>query len=43
MSRGSRRPRGVSVKTAEQVQSMRRAGLVVAEALAEVTAAVAPA
>ncbi len=42
MSRGSRRPRGVSVKTAEQVQSMRRAGLVVAEALAEVTAAVAP-
>ncbi len=42
MSRGARRPRGVTVKTDEQVQSMRRAGLVVAEALAQVTAAVVP-
>lgn len=36
------RPRGVTVKTAEQVQLMRRAGLVVAEALAAMTKAVQP-
>lgn len=42
MSRGSRRPRGVTVKTAEQVQLMRGAGLVVAQALAQMSAAVAP-
>jgi methionyl aminopeptidase len=38
----SRRPRGVTVKTPEQVQSMRRAGLVVAEALEAMTAAIRP-
>jgi methionyl aminopeptidase len=37
-----RRPRGVTVKTAEQLQSMRKAGLVVAEALERMTAAVRP-
>ena len=37
-----RRPRGVTVKTPEQLQSMRRAGLVVAEALERMTAAVRP-
>ncbi|MCZ4499498.1 MAG: map [Marmoricola sp.] len=37
-----RRPRGVTVKTPDQVQSMRAAGLVVAEALARMSAAVAP-
>jgi methionyl aminopeptidase len=41
-SRRSRRPRGVSVKTAEQVALMRGAGLVVARTLARVQAAVAP-
>ncbi len=38
----SRRPRGVTVKTDEQVQKMRKAGLVVAEALEAMTAAVRP-
>ena len=38
----SRRPRGVTVKTTDQLQLMRRAGLVVAEALEKLTAAVAP-
>jgi methionyl aminopeptidase len=38
----TRRPRGVTVKTPEQVQLMRRAGLVVAEALARMAEAVAP-
>ena len=42
MSLRSRRPRGVTVKTTEQVQLMRVAGLVVAEALARMTEAVAP-
>ena len=42
MSRGSRRPRGVTVKTPEQVEKMRRAGLVVARTLERLTAAVAP-
>ena len=37
-----RRPRGVTVKTAEQVEHMRRAGLVVARTLERVQAAVAP-
>jgi methionyl aminopeptidase len=37
-----RRPRGVTLKTPEQVQAMRRAGLVVAEALEAMTAAVRP-
>ena len=37
-----RRPRGVTVKTAEQVQKMRIAGLVVAEALARMSEAVRP-
>ena len=37
-----RRPRGVTVKTPEQVQKMRVAGLVVAEGLARMSAAVAP-
>ncbi len=37
-----RRPRGVTVKSAEQVQLMRAAGLVVARALERVQAAVAP-
>jgi len=37
-----RRPRGVTVKTPEQVQLMRRAGLVVAEALERMTEAVRP-
>lgn len=40
--RRHRRPRGVTVKTAEQVQAMRRAGLVVAETLEALTAAVRP-
>jgi methionyl aminopeptidase len=38
----SRRPRGVTVKTPEQVRAMRRAGLVVAEGLERMAAAVAP-
>lgn len=38
----SRRPRGVTVKTPEQVQKMRRAGLVVAEGLARMAEAVRP-
>ena len=38
----ARRPRGVTVKTDAQVQVMRRAGLVVAEALEAMTAAVRP-
>jgi methionyl aminopeptidase len=38
----SRRPRGVTVKTTEQIQLMRKAGLVVAEALEVMTAAVRP-
>jgi methionyl aminopeptidase len=42
VSRSSRRPRGVTVKTAEQVQLMRSAGLVVARTLERVAAAVAP-
>ena len=42
MSPGRRRPRGVTVKTPQQVQLMRAAGLVVARALERVTAAVAP-
>ena len=37
-----RRPRGVTVKTPQQVQLMRQAGLVVAEALEEMTVAVRP-
>jgi methionyl aminopeptidase len=41
-SRLRRRPRGVTVKTREQVQLMRRAGLVVAEALERMTEAVRP-
>ncbi len=35
-----RQPRGVTVKTPEQVQFMRRAGLVVAEALEAMTAGI---
>jgi methionyl aminopeptidase len=42
MGRGTRRPRGVTVKTAEQVALMRAAGLVVARTLERVQAAVAP-
>ena len=42
MTRRSRRPRGATVKTTEQVALMRRAGLVVARALERVQAAVAP-
>ncbi|MGZ4616879.1 MAG: type I methionyl aminopeptidase [Actinomycetes bacterium] len=42
MSLRSRRPRGVTVKTPEQVQLMRRAGLVVAEARETMTEAVRP-
>ncbi len=42
MGRGTRRPRGVTVKTPEQVALMRAAGLVVARALDRVVAAVAP-
>ena len=42
MSRGSRRPRGVTVKTPEQVARMRLAGLVVARTLDRVVAAVRP-
>ena len=42
MSLRSRRPRGVTVKTPEQLQLMRAAGLVVAEALARMTEAVRP-
>ena len=41
--RGARRPRGVTVKTPEQVQLMRAAGLVVGRTLEKLTAAVAPA
>ena len=37
-----RRPRGVTVKTPEQVQKMRRAGLVVAQGLAQMAEAVRP-
>ena len=42
MGRGTRRPRGVTVKTPEQVALMRAAGLVVARTLERVQAAVAP-
>ena len=42
MSRGARRPRGVTVKTPAQLAQMRRAGLVVAQALARMSEAVAP-
>ena len=42
MGRGTRRPRGVTVKTPEQVRLMRAAGLVVARTLERVQAAVAP-
>jgi methionyl aminopeptidase len=42
MALRSRRPRGVTVKTPEQVQKMRQAGLVVAEALERMTEAVRP-
>lgn len=42
MGRGGRRPRGVTVKTPEQVALMRKAGLVVARTLERVQAAVAP-
>ena len=42
MGRGTRRPRGVTVKSPEQVQLMRAAGLVVARTLERVQAAVAP-
>jgi methionyl aminopeptidase len=42
MALRSRRPRGVSLKTPEQVQKMRQAGLVVAEALERMTEAVRP-
>ncbi len=42
MARGARRPRGVTVKTPEQVALMRAAGLVVARTLERVAAAVAP-
>ena len=42
MARGSRRPRGVTVKTPEQVALMREAGLVVARTLERLQAAVAP-
>ena len=42
MGRGMRRPRGVTVKTPEQVALMRAAGLVVARTLERVAAAVAP-
>ncbi len=42
MSRGSRRPRGVTVKTPQQVAKMRLAGLVVARTLERVVAAVRP-
>ncbi len=42
MGRGTRRPRGVTVKTPEQVELMRAAGLVVARTLERLQAAVAP-
>jgi methionyl aminopeptidase len=42
MSRGTRRPRGVTVKSPEQVVLMRAASLVVARTLERVAAAVAP-
>ena len=42
MARGSRRPRGVTVKTPEQVARMRDAGLVVGRTLERLTAAVRP-
>lgn len=42
MARRTRRPRGVTVKTAEQVAAMRLAGLVVARTLERLAAAVAP-
>jgi len=42
VARGSRRPRGVTVKTPEQVARMRDAGLVVGRTLERLTAAVRP-
>lgn len=42
MSLRNRRPRGVTVKTSQQIATMRRAGLVVAEALERMTEAVRP-
>ena len=42
MSLRARRPRGVTVKTPQQVEKMRKAGLVVAEGLARMTEAVKP-
>ncbi len=42
MARGSRRPRGVTVKTPDQVARMRDAGLVVARTLERLAAAVRP-
>lgn len=42
MARGSRRPRGVTVKTPDQVARMRDAGLVVARTLERLSAAVRP-
>jgi methionyl aminopeptidase len=42
VARGSRRPRGVTVKTPEQIRLMRAAGLVVARTLERLSAAVAP-
>lgn len=42
MARRTRRPRGVTVKTPEQVAAMRLAGLVVGRTLARLVAAVAP-
>ena len=42
MTRGRRRPRGVTVKSSEQVALMREAGLVVARALERVQSAVGP-
>ncbi|MCA1710900.1 MAG: type I methionyl aminopeptidase [Actinobacteria bacterium] len=42
MARGSRRPRGVTIKTPEQIRLMRAAGLVVGRTLAALAAAVRP-
>jgi methionyl aminopeptidase len=42
MGRGSRRPRGVTLKKPEQIATMRRAGLVVGRTLERVAAAVGP-
>ena len=42
MARGARRPRGVTVKTPEQLRLMRGAGLVVARTLDKLAAAVRP-